>query len=59
MALDLFIRVVDTETGTPTDLFTAHDLTSEQLGYLHMLEDTIMFGGEIIKFDLDNVSGVK
>jgi hypothetical protein len=57
MALDLFIRVVDTETGTPTDLFTAHNLTPEQLGYLHMLEDIIMFGGEIIKFDLDNVSG--
>jgi len=57
MALDLHIRVVDTETGTPTDLFTAHDLTSEQLGYLHMLEDVIMFGGEIVHFSLDNVSG--
>jgi hypothetical protein len=57
MALDLHIRVTDTETGTPTDLFTAHDLTSDQLGYLHMLEDTIMFGGEIIRFELDTVSG--
>jgi hypothetical protein len=57
MALDLHIRVIDTETGTPTDLFTAHDLTSDQLGYLHMLEDTIMFGGEIIRFELDTVSG--
>lgn len=57
MALDLHIRVIDTETGTPTDLFTAHDLTSDQLGYLHMLEDTIMFGGEIIRFELENVSG--
>lgn len=59
MALDLQIRVIDTETGTPTDLFTAHDLTSEQLGYLHMLEETIMFGGEIVRFELDNVSGIK
>ena len=57
MALDLHIRVVDTETGTPTDLFTAHDLTSEQLGYLHMLEETLMFGGEIIHFAPDNVRG--
>ena len=57
MAQDLHIRVVDNETGTPTDLFTAHDLTSEQLGYLHMLEDVIMFGGEIVHFSLDNVSG--
>ena len=59
MALDLHIRVVDTETGTPTDLFTAHDLTSEQLGYLHMLEETLMFGGEIIRFELDSVSGIQ
>lgn len=57
MALDLHIRVVDTETGTPTDLFTAHDLTSEQLGYLHMLEETLMFGGEIVRFELDTVRG--
>jgi hypothetical protein len=57
MALDLHIRVIDTETGTPTDLFTAQDLTSDQLGYLHMLEDTIMFGGEIVRFELDTVSG--
>ena len=59
MALDLHIRVIDTETGTPTDLFTAHDLTAEQLGYLHMLEETLMFGGEIVRFDLDNVSGIQ
>ena len=55
MALDLFIRVVDTETGTPTDLFTAHNLTSKELGMLHMLEEAIQFGGEIILVDsLDN-----
>lgn len=53
MALDLHIRVVDTETGTPTDLFTAHDLTSKELGMLHMLEEAIQFGGEIIKLDID------
>jgi hypothetical protein len=57
MALDLHIRVTDTETGTPTDLFTGHDLTSEQLGYLHMLEEAIMFGGEIIYFAPHNVRG--
>jgi len=49
MALDLFIRVVDTETNTPTDLMSVHDLTSEQLGYLHMLEDVLMNGGEIFR----------
>ena len=53
MALDLFIRVVDTETGTPTDLFTTHNLTSKELGMLHMLEEAIQFGGEIIKLDID------
>lgn len=49
MALDLYIRVVDTETNTPTDLVSIHDLTSEQLGYLHMFEDVMMFGGEIFR----------
>jgi hypothetical protein len=53
MALDLFIRVVDTETGTPTDLFTTHNLTSKELGMLHMLEEAIQFNREIILVDLD------
>ncbi len=51
MALDLHIKVVDTETGTPTDLFTTHNLTSKELGMLHMLEEAIQFGGEIILVD--------
>lgn len=51
MALDLHIRVVDTETGTPTDLFTTHNLTAKELGMLHMLEEAIQFGGEIILVD--------
>jgi hypothetical protein len=54
MALDLFIRVTDTETGTITDMLTVHDLTSKELGMLHMLEETLQFGGEIIKLDLEN-----
>jgi hypothetical protein len=53
MALDLHIRVVDTETGTPTDMLTVHDLTAKELGMLHMFEDVIQFGGEIIKLDVD------
>ncbi len=51
MALDLFIRVVDTETGTHTDLFTTHNLTSKELGMLHMLEEAIQFNKEIILVD--------
>ena len=51
MALDLFIKVVDTETGTPTDLFTTHNLTAKELGMLHMLEEAIQFDKEIILVD--------
>lgn len=55
MALDLQLRVVDTETGTPTDLFTTHNLTSKELGMIHMLEEAIQFNKEIILVDnLDN-----
>jgi hypothetical protein len=58
MALDLSIRVTDRETGTPTDLFTTLDLTAKELGMLHMLEEAIQFGKEIILVDnLDTVSG--
>ena len=53
MALDLSIRVTDRETGTPTELFTQLSLTPRELGYLHMLLDTLQFGGEIVKLDID------
>lgn len=59
MALDLEIRVKDRETGNLTELFTQLSMTPRELGYLHMLIDTLQFGGEIVKFDLDNVSGIK
>lgn len=51
MALDLFIRVTDTETGTITDMLTVHDLNSKELGMLHMLEDALQFNKEIILVD--------
>ena len=57
MALDLSIRVTDRETGTPTELFTQLSLTPRELGYLHMLLDTLQFGGEIVRFELDTVRG--
>lgn len=53
MALDLQIRVTDRETGTPTDLFTTLNLTSKELGMIHMLEEAIQFNKEIILVDLD------
>ena len=53
MALDLTLRITDTETGTPTELFTLHGLTGKELGFVNMLVDTLQFGGEIIKLDLD------
>ena len=53
MALDLSIRVTDRETGTPTELFTQLSLTPRELSYLNMLIDTLQFGGEIIKLDID------
>jgi hypothetical protein len=52
MALDLRIRVTDRETGNPTDMFTHIDLTAKELGMLHMLEEALMFGKEIILVDL-------
>jgi hypothetical protein len=51
MALDLHIRVTDRETGNPTEIFTQLSLTSKELGMLHMLEEAIQFGGEIILVD--------
>lgn len=59
MALDLEIRVKDRETGNLTEMFTQLSMTPRELGYLHMLMDAYMDGGEIIKLDLDNVSGIK
>ena len=53
MALDLEIRITDRETGTPTDLFTTHNLTPKELGMIHMLEEAIQFGGEIILKPID------
>ena len=51
MALDLFIRVTDTETGVITEMLTVHDLTSKELGMIHMLEDALQFKKEIILVD--------
>lgn len=53
MALRLELRVIDTETGTPTEIFTHMDLEGKELGFVNMLVDTLQFGGEIIKLDLD------
>lgn len=51
MALDLFIRITDTETGLATDMLTVHDLTPKELGMIHMLEDALQFKKEIILVD--------
>ena len=51
--LDLEIRVKDRETGNLTEMFTQLSSTSRELGYLHMLMDAYMDGGEIIRVDLD------
>jgi hypothetical protein len=53
MALDLVIRVNERESGTLTEMFTSLDLTAEELGYVHMLQDAIQFRKEIILVDLD------
>lgn len=54
MALDLEIRITDRETGTPTELFTSFDITSDELGMLHMLMEHMQFGTEIT---IDTVRG--
>ena len=53
MALDLLIKVTERERGTMTEMFTTLDLTAEELGYVHMLQDAIQFRKEIILVDLD------
>ena len=44
MALRLELRVVDTETGTPADMYTHNDLTPEELGKVNMFIDNLQFG---------------
>lgn len=58
MALDLHIKVIDTETDNLTDIFTTSSLTPKELGMVNMLIEAIQFGGEIILVDnLDTVRG--
>jgi hypothetical protein len=47
MALRLELRVVDTETNTPTDMFTQLDLTPKELGNVNMLIEALFEGLEL------------
>jgi hypothetical protein len=52
--LDLQIKVVDRETGNFTESFTQLSLTQKELGFVNMLMETLQFGGELIRMELDN-----
>jgi hypothetical protein len=54
MALDLLIKVTERESGTITEMFTTLTVTAKELGYVHMLQDAIQFGKEIILVDLED-----
>ena len=47
MALRLELRVVDTETNTPTEIFTHLDLNATELGNVNMLIESLFDGSEL------------